>query len=433
MTKAKQWTSRKPVVIGLAATIMLVGGVGTWSTQVEIAGAVLGSGRIDVDSARQVIQHLTGGVVAEILAENGDVVGAGDVVVRLDGFSLRTQLNTTEGELIETLAKQARLEAEVDERDTLDLPALMIERARVDAVARETIARQERLLEENFAEAGRKAELLRKKIAQVESQITAVDAQIVAMDEQIVLVDGEIRNFEQMLDQQLIKAAHFADLRKDRARLVGEAGKLAANRAELAEKTIELDLQLLALPSERRSAAVEELSKLQPLKIKLMESRADLLSKLEQLEIRSPVAGTIHDSQVTGLRSVVMEGKPIMSVVPSERPAVAVVRIDAGDIEQVHQGQPAVLRFSAFNRRATPLIPGEVVTVSADAFVDQTTRAHYYEARVAFSKADLAAIDSDLLMPGMPVEAFFATEMQTPLTYLTRPLVDYFNRAYRDT
>ena len=116
MTSEPNWTHRKPVLIGSAATILLVGAVGAWGTQVRIAGAVVGQGRIEVDATKQSIQHPTGGVIADILVTNGDLVEAGDVVLRLDDLAQRTQLNIVDGELYEVLAKVARLEAEIDER-----------------------------------------------------------------------------------------------------------------------------------------------------------------------------------------------------------------------------------------------------------------------------------------------------------------------------
>jgi HlyD family secretion protein len=433
MTTERAWSHRKPVLIGSTALILLLSGVGAWSTQVRIAGAVVGQGRIEVDVTRQVIQHPTGGIVAEILASDGDVVEAGDVVLRLDGLSLRAELNTVEGELFEVLAREARLEAEIDDRHALAVGGLLASRAEDDPDTRDAIARQERLLVASFATQDRKAELIAKKIAQVRSQIDAVEAQLVAKRSQIALVDGDLGKAEILAKQGLIKSLQVSDLGKEKARLTGEAGMLAANGAELREKTVELELELLALPVERRDLAVEELSKLQPLKVKLLEGRAELLARLDQLDVRTPITGRIHDSQVGGLRSVVIEATPIMYVVPTDRPADAIVRIDARDIDQVHLGQETSLRFTAFNRRATPVITGEVVGLSPDAYVDPVTRTYYYEARVGFAGDALAGLHGRLLVPGMPVEAFFATEEQTPFTYVTKPLVDYFNRAYRDT
>ena len=231
-----------------------------------------------------------------------------------------------------------------------------------------------------------------KKIAQVRSQIAAVEAQLAAKHDQIALVEADLAKAEKLAGQGLIRASEVSDLRKERARLIGEAGSLAANTAELKERTVELDLEQLALPVERRNVAVEELTKLEPLKVKLSQSRAELTAELDQLDVRTPIAGMIHDLQVHGLRSVVIEATPIMYVVPTDRPAVAVIRVDARDIDQVHAGQETSLRFTALHQRATPIIVGEVATVSPDAYIDQVTRGYYYEARVTLSDEALKGL-----------------------------------------
>ncbi len=433
MSGDRSWTIRKPVLIGWTALTFLVAGVGTWSTQVEIAGAVLGSGQVEVESNKVLIQHLFGGVVEEIGVRNGDPVEAGGVLVRLDGTTLRTELNAVEGELFALLAKEARLEAQVDERHELDISALLGEQAASNAATRTAISREQRLLEAGYEEAARKADLLRKKIGQVAAQTAAVDAQMAAVEEQISVVNIDLANAERMITQNLVKAAHFSSVQQESAKLKGEAGRLEARRAELAEKSIELELELLSIEVDRRSRAVEELSKLQPIKIRLAEKRIDTLSRLADLEIKAPVSGSVHESQVWGRQSVIEAGKPIMWIVPVAQPAVAVVRIDAGDIEQVYPGQDTMLRFSSFNHRATPLVTGRTLTISADAILEPSTRTSYYEVRVAFSKEELMRLIGSDVVPGMPVEAYFTTETQTPFAYVTRPLVEYFKHAYRDT
>lgn len=433
MTEGQTWKYRTPVVIGAVAMVLLVGGIGTWSTQVEIAGAVLGRGSVQVEDSKVAIQHPTGGVIEDIRVSNGDLVEAGELLVRLDGTALRAELNTVDGELIEVLAQKARLEAVVDDQLKLTVDGFLADRAATDPVANLTIARHARLMEAGTAEAQRKSDLLQRKIAQVEKQIDAVDAQIEALDEQRDLLAIDMENAERMVAQKLVKSSHFTGIRQQNARLVGDAGRLRANRAELSEKMIQYQLERLAIPADRRRRAVEELGKLQPTKIKLAEKRIDLVARLDRLEIRAPVTGRVHESTVAGLRSVVTEGKPLMWIVPTDRPAVALVRIDAGDIDQVRHGQETMLRFSSFNHRATPLVPGQVLSVSADALKDPTTRSSYYEISVGFSREDLQRLLGADPVPGMPLDAFFATEKQTPFAYVTRPLVEYFNKAYRDT
>ena len=107
----KTYSARTPLTFGVLALLVLVGGFGTWAVRSNIAGAVVSSGRIEVDRNRQVVQHIDGGVVEEILVDEGDTVLAGDVLVRLDDQLLQSELFITEGQLFELMARRGRLEA----------------------------------------------------------------------------------------------------------------------------------------------------------------------------------------------------------------------------------------------------------------------------------------------------------------------------------
>ena len=133
-----------------------------------------------------------------------------------------------------------------------------------------------------------------------------------------------------------------------------------------------------------------------------------------------------------GERSVVVAASPLMMIVPQDDPVLARVRIDARDIDQVFLGQAASLRFSAFNRRQVPIVLGRVLQVSADAFVDPRSQGTYYEVAISLDADQIAQLGDTDLIPGMPVEAFLATESRSPLDYVLRPIKFYFDRAFRD-
>jgi len=115
MSVESNWPARRPLIIGLLAMLILVGGFGSWSVLSSISGAVVATGRIEVDRNRQVVQHLDGGIVAEILVDEGDTVAKGATLIRLDDNELTSQLVIIEGQLFELMARRGRLEAERDE------------------------------------------------------------------------------------------------------------------------------------------------------------------------------------------------------------------------------------------------------------------------------------------------------------------------------
>jgi HlyD family secretion protein len=95
MSVEKDWSARRPLAIGLLGLLILVGGFGTWAVMSSIAGAVVATGRIEVDRNRQVVQHLDGGIVSEILVDEGDTVAAGETLLRLDAAELHSRLVIT--------------------------------------------------------------------------------------------------------------------------------------------------------------------------------------------------------------------------------------------------------------------------------------------------------------------------------------------------
>jgi HlyD family secretion protein len=221
-------------------------------------------------------------------------------------------------------------------------------------------------------------------------------------------------------------------LEMDLIKARGEVGSLAAKRAELNGKLAEQQLKSYASPLDLRMASADKLNLSKQQSKKLIESRNAILYKLGKLEVRAPVSGMVFDSKILGPRSVIEAAKPIMYIVPDKKPNLVVVRVDAKDIEQVHVGQKAGLRFTTFNKRSTPIIAGQVTAVSADVFLDEKTQTSYYFVDVKLIESEMRRLGNVELISGMPVEAFLETEARTPASYVARPITDFFAKAFRD-
>jgi HlyD family secretion protein len=125
-------------------------------------------------------------------------------------------------------------------------------------------------------------------------------------------------------------------------------------------------------------------------------------------------------------------GEPLMLVVPEGDRLIVEARVAPQDIDQVHVGQPAVLRFMAFNQRTTPAINGSVSRISADAVSDQRTGGTFYNIRISLPPEEMARLGELKPVPGMPVEAFVRTGDRKVISYLLKPLTDQFARAFRE-
>lgn len=421
-----------PISIGFVALAVLVGVLGVWSVQARIAGAVIASGMIEVESNRQVIQHPQGGVVGDILAKDGDAVKAGDVVLRLDTTMQKSELAIVEGQLAEIQVRKARLGAERDGLDDLVVPEALLEAAKGDPVTQELLDGQRSLFRARATSLRREAEQLQEQITQTRNQIVGAEAQLAAFKTQEELIKKELLDSETLLEKGLIQATRVSSLRREYARLLGEIGNLRAEVAQLRGQIASLDIEILRLTTTRREEAITTLRDLRSREIELIETRLSLQETLSRMEIRSPVAGVVYGSQVFARQAVLSPAEPIMYVIPQDQPLVVATRIDSIHIDQVHVGQDVSLRFVSFDQRLTPEIFGQVARVSADVFTDEATGLSYYQAELLPYEAELTKLGGQELLPGMPVEAYIRTEERSPLSYLAKPMTDYFNKAFRE-
>lgn len=422
------WSARAPLCVGFIALAMLVGVVGFWSITARIAGAVVSTGMIQVESNRQVIQHPQGGVVGEILAKDGDKVEAGDVVIRLDDTLLRSELAIIERQLAEIRARRARLTAERDGADTVTIPADLRklggeQLAMIEGQRRLFSARLESLVQEDRQ--------LAEQIAQARNQITGTLARLTALARQKELIDSELKDVQSLFEKGLAQAARVSALEREQVGLLGSIGELEASVAQVRGQIAAFDIQRIRLQTTRRESAIEELRDLQYREIELSQRRSASLENLSRMEIRTPVSGVVYGSRVFALRAVLSPAEPIMYVIPQDQPLVVAARIEAIHIDQVHIGQDVSLRFTAFDQRFMPEIFGQVARLSADVFTDEITGITYYSADLLPHEGELSKLGQQELLPGMPVEAFIKTAERSPLSYLTKPLTDYFSRAFR--
>jgi len=376
------WGAKMPLAIGFAALVILVGVFGFWSINARIAGAVIASGVIQLENNRQVVQHPQGGVVGEILAKDGDTVTAGNVVMRLDDTLLRSELAIVEGQLLEIGARKARLEAERDGMESMQVSDDLIVAALQSDEAQNMIDGQQRLFEARLESLLRESDQIAEQIAQGQNQVDGTTAQLAAFKTQESLVQKELQDSQTLLEKGLTQATRVSVLQREQARLLGEVGSLTATIAQLRGQIAALDIQQLKLTTARREEANTILSDLQYREIELTERRLSLHETLSRMEIRSPVSGVIYGSKIFALQAVVSPADPIMYVIPQDQPLVISARINAIDIDQVYVGQDAALRFSAFEQRHTPEIAGQVARISADVFTDETTGQSFYQAEL---------------------------------------------------
>ncbi|MBR9652914.1 HlyD family type I secretion periplasmic adaptor subunit [Thalassovita aquimarina] len=429
----KPFSVAVPLFIGFLALAVLVGGFGVWSVVTQIAGAIVAGGQIEVDQNRQVVQHPDGGVIAEILVDEGDFIEADQLLIRLDPTELKSELVIVEGQLFELMARRGRLEAEQNSSSAISFDPALLRAAEENDEVKDLIAGQVRLLQARDESEKQEIDQLEKRVAQIRSQIEGVEAQRVALTRQLSLIEEELANQQSLLDRGLAQASRVLSLQREEARLSGQVGNLIAQAAQAEGRITEIQIEILKLDTGRREEAVSRLRDLQYQELELAERRRALLTRLNRLDIRAPVSGIVYGLQFFTPRSVIRPADPVLYLVPQNRPLVIAAQVETIHIDKVYPGQDATLRFPALDQRSTPELSGRVSKVSADAFTDEKTGRSFYRAEILMNDGEMAKLPEGVtLVPGMPVESFIRTADRTPLAYLIKPLTDYFAKAFRE-
>ena len=280
------WSAMVPLTVGILSLILLVGGIGYWSVSAKIVGAVVSNGMIEVENNRQVVQHPEGGVVGQILAKNGNTVEAGDILIRFDDTLQRSQLAIVEGQLFEVFAREARLEAERDEKDEIVFPSKLQELAKIRPSVVAQIEGQTRLFGARQETLAKETAQLVEQVAQIGNQIEGTEAQLTALAEQRDLNAKELIEQEGLLKSGLVQSSRVTSLLREEAQLSGEISRLKSQIAQLRGEIAGLEIEKLKLGAARREEAIVTLRDLENREIELSEQQLSLNETISRLEVR---------------------------------------------------------------------------------------------------------------------------------------------------
>ncbi|WP_137043295.1 HlyD family type I secretion periplasmic adaptor subunit [Pseudolabrys sp. FHR47] len=422
---------RRHLIVGLMIVVLLGGGVGGWAATVKLSGALIAQGSVVVDQNVQKVQHPTGGIVGELRVRDGDHVKAGDILVRLDETVMRANLAIVAKGLDQQLARKARLEAERDGVEAIAFPTDLVARSKDPDIAA-TLTSEQKLFELRRTErTGQKAQLS-QRVAQLEQEIGGIEAQQAAKAQELDLIARELAGVRDLYNKNLVQLSRLTQLEREMARLGGERAQLIAVAAQSKGKIAEIRLQIIQIDQNLSSEVAKELRETDGKIGEFVERKITAEDQLRRIDIRAPQTGFVFQSSVHTIGGVITASDPIMYIVPDNDRLQVEAKVQPQDIAQVKVGQPAVLRFSAFDTRTTPEIDGEVTRVSADTSTDQRTGLSYYTIRIGLPPEELKKLGELKLLPGMPVEAFVQTGERTVISYLMKPLYDQFMRAFRE-
>ncbi len=422
---------RRLVFAGGALVGVFVLGFGVWAALAPLESAVVAPGTVVSDSHRKTVQHLEGGIIKDILVQDGDEVKAGQTLIRLDDTKARTTYATDQGELWDARAAEARLIAERDEADTIAFPDDLLAHQGEPAVA-QAIAGQRKIFDSLKLLETSKVDAIHERINQSRAEITGLQAETAADERRGALLNEEIASVSALVEQGLERKPRLLELRRQLADTQGKQGDMLAQIARAKETIAEAEVNILSLKNDDQKRAADELRDTQRKLHELDESTQAAAAVLARTEVKAPEDGTVTDLRVHTPGGVVNPGEAMLDLVPKADRLVIEAEVRPVDIDRLREGLAAEVRLLPYRTRRTPPLDASVTYVSADQLVDKNTHNTYFAVKLAIDPQQLKDRTDVSLIPGMPAEAMIRTGKSTVALYALSPLFDSFHRAFRE-
>lgn len=422
---------RRPLTAALITILVAFGGFLSWGWLARLDAAALAPGVVIADSHRKTVQHLEGGIIAELLVRDGSRVHEGDVLVRLDPTFARSEAGQLEARQWLMRARLLRLEAEAAGRREAALFDPLLAEA-PDAEARQSIESERALFLSRWRDFDSKTELLEQRTHQLDQEIAALEAQIGSAEAQLRYTREELAAVKTLYAKGYERRPRLLELERNVSDLEGRRGESLARQAkaqqEIAGTRLEIRHEHEARRSEIAAALVDTRAELAEIEERLHSAR----NVLQRVEVRAPQDGLVTNMQVFGPGAVLKPGDPILDIVPLHDALVIEIMIDPHDIDAVYVGAPVHVRLTAYKQKKVPTIAGELSYVAADRQLDQRTGNAYYPGRVTLRHEALARINRVELYPGMPAEAMIVLGERRALDYFLTPITTGLTHAFRE-
>lgn len=413
--------------------------LGYWIIVIVLAGFVLGlvwaamftvktstrtEGEVVPSGDERMVQHLEGGIVREIVVQNGDLVKKNDVLLRFDPTARSAELDQIRARRAGLTIKAARLRAYIDGKDpdfgdlAQEYPEQVEEATFTLNATRERVAGQKAVLQSQIEQRKKTVEIQTKKAASLREQVSLLK-EAVAMRE------------------SLFKSGHGSRVNLINSKLeyarALESQTEAESTAEQAEASIqEAENEMQSLDISERGQAIEELSNLLAELGEVREQVKRLQDKVTRLDVLAPVGGVIHGLKVNTAGAVVEPADVLLSLIPMDEQVVVEARLDPKDIGHVRVGQPAKVSIRGFDVRRYGTIPGELVKVSPSTFRDADGQT-YFKARVVLHQDSITGAGSThRIVPGMSVDVDVITGEKSLLEYLIGPIYTAMTGAFSE-
>jgi membrane fusion protein, type I secretion system len=360
------------------------------------------------------------------------LVRVGQPLIKLDDTRSRSELSALAGQFWDAKARQARLIAERDGKETIAFPPDLASAQAVSTSTKEVLLGQQKIFESRREVLRAQARIIEEKKGQVRNEIVGLSAQGAASKIRAEIIKQELEIVVPLVEKGMERRPRLLTLEREMADIDGRRGEIAAQISRAHQVVSEAQANLLKLESDRQNEIAQLLRETENQIFQLGEKIRAANDQLSRTEIRAPEAGIVTDLRVHTAGGVIGAGAPLMDLVPQEDRLIVMARLRPEDIAVVHPELSADVHLLSYNQRRVPALKGKVIYVSADRLLDKRTDQPYYSAKILITDERLRTMKDVELIPGMPAQSFIKTGQSTVALYALRPLLDSFNGAFRE-
>ncbi len=419
--------------MGLFVTLGLLGGFALWATLAPLKSAIVGPGKVVVESRNKVVQHLDGGIVSDIYVREGDLVKKGQPLLKLSEVQIKAQLDIVNSQLWEAMASLERLTAERNGKETMTLSEAVIALQNEPKML-EYLTTQKQLFTVRRQAFHSEQSVLKQRVGQSKQQVQGLEQVIRSEQNRAQSLATDVKDWQSLYEKQFADKVRLRDMQRQLTELEGDIASKQSEVLRLKQVTAETEHQIILRQQEYLKEVSDQMRDAQARRSEAQARSVALTDQLRRVDINAPDDGRVVGFEVVTVGAVIEPRRPIMEIVPAERAFAVMAQVQTTDIDLLMVGQKAEIKFTAFNTNYLPILYGHVATIGADAMMDEATKMPYYKVKIAPEPEAVALLEAQgwQLVSGMPADTYIQTRERTLMNYIVKPLMLMFSRAFNE-
>lgn len=395
-------------LVGISLVGLLI-----WAAFAKVDEVTRGEARVVPTSQVQVVQSVDGGIVEELLVKEGQVVEAGQLLMRVDPTRFVSNLQESRVSQAALKAKQLRLDA-LTRGTAFNPPAALIKEAP------EAVAQEARLYESRRAEIYAQVSISQNQLTQRQQELNEVKARKEQAERTLELMTRELNATRPMIATGAVSEVEVLRLEREIARMKGDREQATAQISRVQAAILEATRKIEEVTLTSRNQMSGELSETMGKLAAMNESGKTLEDKVKKADVRSPMHGIVKRLLVNTMGAVVQPGKELLEVVPLDDALILEVQILPKDIGFLRPDQQATVKFTAYDYSIYGGLTADVINIGADSVLDEKGNA-FFHVRVRTHKPSLGP--GLPIIPGMVAQVDILTGKKTVLSYLLKPVL----------